>query len=79
VIQEAVDTLWKNVSVLEKQSKVDKKEMKDLKEKFSVQISTRPLQEILCEECPIEKMDSFTKNIVHKHRDLLKEQNTVGW
>jgi hypothetical protein len=23
-------------------------------------------------------MDSFTKNIVHKHRDLLKEQNTVG-
>jgi hypothetical protein len=24
-------------------------------------------------------MDSFLKNIVHEHRDLLKEQNTVGW
>jgi hypothetical protein len=58
---------------------VTKKEIKDLKEKLSVQNSLQPLQEILCDECPIEKMDSFTKNIVHEHRDLLKEQNTVGW
>jgi hypothetical protein len=34
VLQEAVD---ENVAVLEKQSKVDKKEIKDLKKKLSVQ------------------------------------------
>jgi hypothetical protein len=58
---------------------VTKKEIKDWKEKLSVQNSLQPLQEILCDERPIEKMDSFLKNIVLKHRDLLKEQNTVGW
>jgi len=74
VLQDAVDTLQKNVAALE--SKVDKKEIKDLKAKLSVQNSIQPLQEILCNEHPIEKMDSFTKNIGQRYRDMLKEQAT---